>query len=158
AITGRIDRAAFEALQAQAQAYHTTVFHWVAVAVAMTLARRTGNRDLFALVALTTRSSVAFRKMIGHFIDSTPLLIRIEDVSFAEACDQLRRASIEWMRHSDITPALLAPTLGRVREQTPFTSTVINYVSVDSLAPPASAGVAHSPPTDGSSRMGEFGL
>jgi hypothetical protein len=159
AITGRIGQADFDALQARARACNTTVFHCVAVAVGMTLARRTGGKDLFSWVALTTRSSVDYRRMIGHFIDSTPLLIRIrEDISYAEACDELRRASVESMRHSDVTPALLAPMLGRIRAATPFTSTVINYVAIDALSPPASAGAEHSPPLDGSSRMGEFGL
>ncbi len=137
-IIGRVGAETLQALTSLAQASGATMFPCVAAAVAVVFAHWSGGRDLFSWVAVTTRGSVELQKLCGHFIDCAPFLVRIRDeATFRELLEDARRTFVESMRHFDVTPALLGPTMRGIRQRVSFSSTILNYVVGSSMSPPS---------------------
>ncbi|MFG3052676.1 amino acid adenylation domain-containing protein [Kitasatospora sp. NPDC048239] len=91
-----------EAVRELARSEDATPFMVLLASLALTLHRRTGQRDLVLGSPVSVRGRTELDGLIGYFVNLLPLRVRVgEDVSFRELVRHVREVSIGGYRHQD---------------------------------------------------------
>lgn len=102
-----------------------TLFH---AAWAMVVSRTTGRDDvIFGSVLLgRLQGSAGAQRILGMFINTLPLRIRLKDVSVKELVDQTQRELIDLLNHEQASLAVAQRCSG-IPGSTPVFGTLLNY-------------------------------
>ncbi|MFJ4670087.1 amino acid adenylation domain-containing protein [Kitasatospora purpeofusca] len=91
-----------EAVRALARSEDATPFMVLLAALALTLHRRTGQRDLVLGSPVSVRGRAELDALVGYFVNLLPLRVRVdEDVDFRDLVRHVREVAIAGYRHQE---------------------------------------------------------
>ncbi|MFE3656909.1 amino acid adenylation domain-containing protein [Streptomyces sp. NPDC059165] len=106
-----------EAVRALARSEDATPFMVLLAGLALTLHRRTGQRDLVLGSPVSVRGRAELDALIGYFVNLLPLRVRLDEgMGFRELVRQVREVAIEGYRHQEAPFDAIA---GAVMEERP---------------------------------------
>jgi hypothetical protein len=141
AITGRIESATTISLRKVARSAGSTLPSLFLAAFAVTLYRWSGNTDVLTWVCHFGRSRTEVLGLIGCFIDSWVLRVKLtEEIRFTDALKLVHGASVEALPTLDLPGRYIVDELAASTGRDDFRGTFFNYV----VKPQRSTGDAGS--------------